>query len=64
MSLSFRFRKFQSGLKVMQAAEYSDDTVLASILDVLAHHSKVSAVGLAKISGVSVMVAREQLMVS
>lgn len=63
LNLSFHYRKFDSGLKVMQSVSYSDDAVCSNLLGMLNEVGMISAVGLAKKNNSAVMVAREQLMV-
>ncbi|KAH6576422.1 hypothetical protein BASA60_004533 [Batrachochytrium salamandrivorans] len=57
LGLSFRMRKFDSGLLVVH-----DDVVAAQILELIAkHHTGLTAIDLAKLRSISIALATEQL---
>lgn len=64
LGLEFQFRKFDNGLKVMQSKEYSDDAVASTLIELMKSVKMVSAFSLAKHSKISVIIAREQLLVN
>lgn len=65
-SLDYRLRSFQSGAIFVQAIECSDDKVSEKVLESVTNCSPhgLSAVGLSQKERISVVLAKEQLLVS
>ncbi|KAL5032763.1 hypothetical protein BDV3_001312 [Batrachochytrium dendrobatidis] len=65
LKLPFRLRKFDSGLLVVQSISYSDEEVASKILKLVAERQTgLTAVELAKLTSISIVLAAEQLLMT
>jgi ESCRT-II complex subunit VPS36 len=65
MNLAFKFREFESGLRIMHSLEYSDSACNQRITDTLSSiNGGISELEFAKLHRISVTLAKEQFLVA
>lgn len=64
VNIPLRLRRFESGVLVIQALTHSDEEVIRNTKEILDEKESVTAEELAHLSNISVMLARERLLVT